>query len=56
MAKEKGFYKDLGVDVEFIEFDGKSNIMDEVLNENVQIGVWGSGLINEWLNGKDIVF
>lgn len=30
MAKEKGYYKDLGIDVEFVEFDGKSNIINEV--------------------------
>lgn len=56
MAKEKGYYKDLGIDVEFVEFDGKSNIINEVLNEDKQIGIWGSDIINEWLNGKDIVF
>jgi len=56
MAKEKGFYQKFGIDVEFVEFDGKTNITDKILNEENQIGVWGSGIINEWLNGKDVVF
>lgn len=55
MAKEKGYYKDIGVDVDFIEFEPKIDIVDEVLNNNVQFGVWSSGLVAKWLNGNDIV-
>ena len=33
-AQEKGFYKDVGLDVEFIELDVDANIVDEVLHAN----------------------
>lgn len=55
MAKEKGYYKDIGVDVDFIEFEPNIDIVDEVLNDKAQFGVWSSGLVSKWLNGKDIV-
>jgi PAS domain S-box-containing protein len=55
-AKEKGFYKDVGLDVEFIEFNPKTNIVDEVLNGNAQYGLTYSSLIADYMNGKPLVF
>jgi len=55
-AKEKGFYKDLGLDVEFIEFNPKKNIVDEVIKGNAQYGLTYSSLIAEYMNGKPLVF
>ena len=55
-AKEKGFYKDVGLDVEFIEFNPKTNIVDEVLNGNAHYGLTYSSLIADYMNGKPLVF
>lgn len=55
MAKEKGFYKDIGLDVDLIEFVPNMDIVDEILSERKDIGIWGAGIISEWQNSKDIV-
>ncbi len=55
-AKEKGFYKDVGLDIEFKEFTTQTNIVHDVLNKKVQFAVSYSGIIADYLNGKDIVF
>ena len=56
MAKEKGFYKDLGLDVDFIEFNPKTNIVDEVLNGNADYGLTYSSLFADYMQGKPLVF
>jgi len=56
MAKEKGFYKELGLDVEFIEFKNGINIVDEVLSQRADYGVGYSSIIVDYLNAKPIVF
>ena len=38
-AKEKGFYEEVGLDVEIKERDLKYNNIDEVINGNAQYGV-----------------
>ena len=38
-AKEKGFYKKAGLDVEFIEFNENMNVIDEVLSGNADYGL-----------------
>jgi PAS domain S-box-containing protein len=55
-AKEKGFYKDVGLDVDFVEFDPKTNIVDEVLNGNADYGLTYSSLIVDYMQGKPLVF
>lgn len=55
-AKEKGFYKELGLDVEFIEFDSKMKIVDEVLNGNAEYGLTYSTLIADYMKGKPLLF
>ncbi len=46
----------MGLDVEFIEFNPKTNIVDEVLNGNAQYGLTYSSLIADYMNGKPLVF
>jgi len=53
-AKEKGFYKDAGLDVDFCEYTSDTNITDEVLSGKKQFGTWDSQLIAERLQGKPI--
>ena len=55
-AKEKGFYKDLGLDVDFIEFNPKTNIVDEVLNGNADYGLTYSSFFADYMLGKPLVF
>ncbi len=55
-AKEKGFYRDAGLDVEFIEFDETINITDSVLSSKANYGLSYSSIIAEYIEGKPIVF
>ncbi|WP_455757801.1 ABC transporter substrate-binding protein [Sulfurimonas sp.] len=55
-AKEKGFYADIGLDVEFVEFGTSTNIIDEVLSSRADYGLGYSSIISDYLNGKDIAF
>ena len=55
-AKEKGFYKDVGLDVEFKEFNSNMNIVDEVLNDNAQYGLTYSSLIADYMQNKPLIF
>ena len=54
-AKEKGFYKELGLDVEFIEFDKSTDITDEVLKGRADYGLSYSSIIADYMNGKPII-
>jgi ABC-type nitrate/sulfonate/bicarbonate transport system substrate-binding protein/signal transduction histidine kinase len=54
-AKEKGFYKDVGLDVEFIEYDKSINITDEVIKGKAEYGLSYSSIIAEYIEGKPIV-
>jgi len=54
MAKEKGFYKDLGLDVVFKEYQIGSNISQDVISGKADFGVGYSGIILDKLNGDDI--
>ena len=55
MAKEKGFYRDVGLDVEIREFNSNINIVEDVVNSKVTYGINYSNLIQEKSNGKDII-
>lgn len=55
IAKEKGFYKDLGLDIKIKEFDSDINIVDEVISQKATFGTSYPSLILEKSNGKDIV-
>lgn len=55
-AKEKGYYKEVGLDVTFLEYTKEKSILDEVLSGKAQYGVLYSSLIADYLNGKQVVF
>ena len=54
MAKEKGFYKDIGVDVEISDGFNK-NTIEDVDSKKVDFGVAGSKVIYEAIKGKKLV-
>jgi signal transduction histidine kinase/ABC-type nitrate/sulfonate/bicarbonate transport system substrate-binding protein len=55
-ALEKGYYKEVGLDVEFLEYNSKTNIIESVLNKKADMGLTYSSLISEYLNHKPVVF
>ncbi|QOY52156.1 ABC transporter substrate-binding protein [Candidatus Sulfurimonas baltica] len=54
MAKEKGFYKEAGLDVQINKMTPSMNTLDEVLSGKSVYGVGSSSLIWEHSNGKKI--
>ena len=54
MAKEKGFYKDVGLDVELKEYKNGMNIIDTVLNKETTYGIYNSNLLLSYLQNKPI--
>ena len=55
MAKEKGFYEDVGLDVDIKKFKYKMNTVEEVLSERATFGVGRSSLIKSRSEGKNVV-
>ncbi len=55
IAQEKGYYKDAGFDVEIKEYQNGIDITEEVLQGRSDYGIWGSGIIKERLEGKNVV-
>jgi diguanylate cyclase (GGDEF)-like protein/PAS domain S-box-containing protein len=55
MAKEKGFYKDLGLDVNIKEFTYNLKIIEEIENSNSDFAIGRSSLLVEKANGANIV-
>ncbi len=56
MAKEKGYYKEAGLDVTILEADNKHPYpVEEVVSGRAQYGIGNSGLVNERSNGKPVV-
>lgn len=54
MAKEKGFYKEAGLEVEIL--DGfQKNTLEDVLNQKVDFGVSSSKIIYDAIKGKEVV-
>ncbi len=54
IAKEKGFYKDVGLDVTLKEYRHGMDIVDEVLSGRATYGIYNSRLLLEYLQGKPI--
>lgn len=54
MAKEKGFYKDAGFDVEIKKFKYQTDVVDEVLSKRATYGIGRSSLIWYYSKGKEI--
>jgi len=55
MAKEKGFYKDVGLDVELLEYEHSKNIVNDVLSGKSEYGVGYPSIILDKTKDKDIV-
>jgi len=55
VAKEKGFYKDVGLDVEIREYEYGMKTIEKVLSSEVDFALGRSSLILEKLHGKPIV-
>jgi PAS domain S-box-containing protein len=54
-AKEKGYYKDVGLDVDFLEFNPEKNLVNSVLNGEANYGLSYSKIIADYMQGKPIV-
>jgi signal transduction histidine kinase/ABC-type nitrate/sulfonate/bicarbonate transport system substrate-binding protein len=54
-AKEKGFYRDAGLDVTLKEFQNGIDIIDDVVSGKSTYGVYNSNTLLEYLEGKPIV-
>jgi len=54
-AKEKGFYKDVGLDVEMLEYTDKTDTLKQMKEGKVTFGVSDSALILESLKGLPVV-
>lgn len=54
-AKELGYYKDLGIDVDIYEYDANVNIVNEVITGKKDFAIWGSGVIEQAMNGKPLM-
>ena len=54
MAKEKGFYKDVGLDVKLREYRYGIDIEKEVLEGRVNYGLYNSRIFFDYLKGKPI--
>ena len=55
MAKELGYYDELGIDLEIQEYTYETKIIDEIENKKVDFAVGRSSIIIDKINGKDIV-
>ena len=54
VAKEKGFYRDAGLDVSIRPYEFGMNVTQDVLSRKADFGVGRSSLILEKLNGSEI--
>ena len=52
-AKEKGFYEDVGLDVELQEYQSGIDI-DEVLSGRSEYGIYNSYALVDYLKGKPV--
>lgn len=50
MAKEKGYYRDVGLDVELLEYHENSSIIDDVMKQRINYGVHNANIVID--NGK----
>jgi len=55
MAKELGYYKDVGLDVDIKEYEYGVDLTEDILNKKVDFSVGRSTIIADRLNGKNIV-
>jgi PAS domain S-box-containing protein len=55
MAKELGYYKEAGLDLQIKEFEKNINIQEEIISNKSNFGIDDSSLIYHKLNGANIV-
>ena len=55
MAKENGYYGDLGIDLEIVEYSNNHNVANKVSEKSANYGIGKSSLIMDRLEGKDVV-
>ncbi len=55
MALEKGFYKDVGLNVKLKEGEVNINVTDEVVNGRADFAISNSGVLVQFFNGSNIV-
>ncbi|MDY0120765.1 MAG: ABC transporter substrate-binding protein [Sulfurimonas sp.] len=54
-AKELGFYEDVGLDVELREYKPEMNVVDEVLSNRANYGVYNSNILLEYMRSKPLM-
>jgi ABC-type nitrate/sulfonate/bicarbonate transport system substrate-binding protein len=54
VAKEKGFYSDVGLDVNILEYNNNIHIMDDLETEKIHFAVSDSASILNRMNGAKI--
>ena len=54
-AKEKGFYKDVGLDVTFKEYKNGVNVIKDVVSGKSTYGIYNSSTLIEYLKGVPVV-
>lgn len=55
VAKEKGFYHDVGLDVDIQKFDPTKLAIDEVMSGRSTYGIGRSSLLIDRMKGKDVI-
>ena len=55
MAKEKGFYNDVGINIDIKEYSSKTNLVESIKIKGADFAVGRSSLLIEKANGEDIV-
>ena len=55
MAKELGYYKDIGLEVELKEYIGENNPLEDVLNQKIDFAIDDSSLVYHKINGNQVV-
>ena len=55
VAKEKGFYKDIGINVEINELKNKKDLADIIKNGEADFAIGRSSLLINKINGDDVV-
>lgn len=55
IAKEYGYYKEAGIDVDIYEYDSNVDMIEEVVKGKKEFAIWGSGVIEKAMKGEPIV-
>jgi len=53
-AKEKGFYEEVGLDVELKEYNFGMDVENEIITGNSNYGIYNSNLLQSYLQNKPI--